>query len=165
MSLSTWSTQAQHKHWLWVQNPHPPTNLLLLQVNISPPCCLWWTTSTQIVHYKPSKNSKFFLFLSAVCEFHKKKKKSISQKDKWWIHPHWNPLQLTTALNGFWIKKQHYIKVAQKTGISLDIFNPQSSKTIQQSPRIRLEAGEKAGGKWACTICRKPDEVSIYQRM
>lgn len=148
MSLSTWSTQAQHEHWLWVQNPHPPTNLLLLQVNISPPCCLWRTTSTQIVHYKPSKNSNFFLFLSAVCEFHKKKK-SISQKDKWWIHPHWNPLQLTTALNVFWIKKQqqHCIKVAQKPGISLDIFNPQSSKTIQQSPRIRLEAGEKAGGK------------------
>lgn len=78
-----------------------------------------------------------------------KKKKSISRKDKWWIHPHWNPLQLTTALNAFWIKKQqqHCIKVAQKPRISLDIFNPQSSKTIQQSPRIRLEAGEKAGEK------------------
>lgn len=49
----------------------------------------------------------------------------------------------------FGLKKQqqHCIKVAQKPGISLDIFNPQSSKTIQQIPRIRLEAGKKAGGE------------------
>lgn len=33
MSLSTWSTQAQHEHWLQVQTPHPPTNLLLLRGN------------------------------------------------------------------------------------------------------------------------------------